>query len=187
MAAAAMLLAAPAYSQQTVETISINPYNPPTPGGGFLSWAYDLTYGTSGLISVRWNTTAAPSNFMVSAVGDLNWTYFDPDPNNFPFSGGSPFTDYSITPRSNGFDLYYSMIYPQQPYPGAPGLWYQPSFVYMASDVDWLANAPSHAAAYITIDQAPVPEPAVWGMMIGGFGLAGVSLRYRRTRALAPA
>ena len=30
-----------------------------------------------------------------------------------------------------------------------------------------------------------VPEPGVWALMIGGFGLAGVSLRRRRTATLA--
>ena len=30
----------------------------------------------------------------------------------------------------------------------------------------------------------PVPEPASWAMMIGGFGLAGGALRYRRRRTL---
>jgi len=27
----------------------------------------------------------------------------------------------------------------------------------------------------------PVPEPAAWGMLIGGFGLAGAGMRRRRT------
>ncbi len=29
----------------------------------------------------------------------------------------------------------------------------------------------------------PVPEPAAWGMMIGGFGLAGAAMRTRRRKA----
>lgn len=32
----------------------------------------------------------------------------------------------------------------------------------------------------ISIDPAPIPEPASWGLMIAGFGLAGVALRHRR-------
>jgi hypothetical protein len=33
--------------------------------------------------------------------------------------------------------------------------------------------------------QAGVPEPASWALMIGGFGLAGASLRRRRAIATA--
>ncbi|WP_256731615.1 PEPxxWA-CTERM sorting domain-containing protein [Sphingomonas sp. dw_22] len=32
-------------------------------------------------------------------------------------------------------------------------------------------------------DPAGVPEPAAWGMMIGGLGLAGASMRHRRRKA----
>jgi hypothetical protein len=43
------------------------------------------------------------------------------------------------------------------------------------------ANSTNTVASYSgTIDVAAVPEPAVWGMMIGGFGLGGMALRRRR-------
>ena len=35
----------------------------------------------------------------------------------------------------------------------------------------------------IPIDPLPTPEPATWGLMLAGFGLAGASLRRRRARA----
>jgi hypothetical protein len=39
---------------------------------------------------------------------------------------------------------------------------------------------------YVTsIQPGGVPEPATWGLMIGGFGLAGAALRRRRTAAAA--
>jgi hypothetical protein len=45
----------------------------------------------------------------------------------------------------------------------------------------WATNPGSITASYSgTIDVAAVPEPAVWGMMIGGFGLGGMALRRRR-------
>ena len=51
------------------------------------------------------------------------------------------------------------------------------------------ANPGSTLASYSgTIDVIAVPEAAVWGMMIGGFGLAGMTMRRRRklgTAALA--
>lgn len=33
------------------------------------------------------------------------------------------------------------------------------------------------------VNIAPIPEPATWSMMIGGFGIAGVALRRRRFNA----
>lgn len=39
--------------------------------------------------------------------------------------------------------------------------------------------------AFVEQDVGPgVPEPALWALMIGGFGLAGAGLRRRRTTAL---
>jgi hypothetical protein len=35
------------------------------------------------------------------------------------------------------------------------------------------------------LDFAPVPEPAAWGLMIAGFGMAGGALRRRRTERVA--
>lgn len=41
-------------------------------------------------------------------------------------------------------------------------------------------NPTSKSAAYSINFDFGIPEPAVWGMMIGGFGIAGASLRARR-------
>lgn len=46
------------------------------------------------------------------------------------------------------------------------------------------ANVSSYSS---TIDFAAVPEPASWGMMIGGFALGGAALRRRNTKTLAAA
>ena len=35
------------------------------------------------------------------------------------------------------------------------------------------------------VSGATVPEPATWGLMVGGFGLAGVAMRRRRTMVAA--
>lgn len=32
----------------------------------------------------------------------------------------------------------------------------------------------------VSVATAPVPEPATWALMIGGFGMAGTMLRRRR-------
>lgn len=54
-------------------------------------------------------------------------------------------------------------------------------------DVTFLFNTNGAPAKDVVIDRVyieAVPEPAVWGLMLAGFGLIGVSLR-RRNRALA--
>ena len=51
------------------------------------------------------------------------------------------------------------------------------------SEVDWAKDIVVDRA-YIT---SAVPEPATWGLMITGFGLAGVALRRRRRALTVPA
>lgn len=47
-------------------------------------------------------------------------------------------------------------------------------------------NGTTRNASFVaSADFAAVPEPAVWGMLIGGFGLAGLSLRTNRRKAAA--
>ncbi|MHA6720045.1 FxDxF family PEP-CTERM protein [Sphingomonas sp. RS6] len=51
-----------------------------------------------------------------------------------------------------------------------------------------VSNPTSTVASYSgTIDVAAVPEPAMWGMMIGGFAMGGMALRRRRSTAAAVA
>jgi len=46
-----------------------------------------------------------------------------------------------------------------------------------------LTSAESISGQFATFGVAGVPEPATWALMIGGFGLAGASLRRRRAMA----
>jgi hypothetical protein len=46
-------------------------------------------------------------------------------------------------------------------------------------------SADVYATFKLVSDSAAVPEPASWALMIGGFGMAGASLRRRRTLAAA--
>lgn len=51
-----------------------------------------------------------------------------------------------------------------------------------------LTNSGSVVSSYSgTIDLAAVPEPAAWGMLIGGFAMGGIALRRRRATTLATA
>jgi hypothetical protein len=59
------------------------------------------------------------------------------------------------------------------------------TFAGTAMSVDFGGSANQVAFAGITINSATpggVPEPAAWGMLIGGFGLAGAAMRTRRTK-----
>jgi hypothetical protein len=58
------------------------------------------------------------------------------------------------------------------------------TFAGTAMSVDFGGSANQVAFAAITINSSTpgVPEPAAWGMLIGGFGLAGAAMRTRRTK-----
>lgn len=58
------------------------------------------------------------------------------------------------------------------------------------SDLEASLNIQTWNGEFVTAsvtfqDHAPVPEPATWAMMIGGFGLTGAALRRRRRVAAA--
>jgi hypothetical protein len=88
---------------------------------------------------------------------------------------------------NNGFKIQFA---------GAPG--YTLNFT---TNLNWTAAFPPTPVAYSNIKSqvngagtisraqisvlsvAPVPEPATWAMMLGGFGLAGIVLRGRVAKA----
>ena len=61
---------------------------------------------------------------------------------------------------------------------------YQNNVIWIGYD-DQINNADdNHDDFIIRLTVTPVPEPATWAMMIGGFGLLGAALRRRRTAAM---
>lgn len=53
------------------------------------------------------------------------------------------------------------------------------------ADPDGLWNSGTLTFTYEPTDvEAPIPEPATWAMMIGGFGMMGASLRRRRSTSV---
>ncbi|WP_294330237.1 PEPxxWA-CTERM sorting domain-containing protein [uncultured Sphingomonas sp.] len=58
--------------------------------------------------------------------------------------------------------------------------WYDVSFTASNSNIAPVSNSASYSFA-------AVPEPAAWGLMIAGFGMAGASIRRRRNVRVAVA
>jgi opacity protein-like surface antigen len=58
-----------------------------------------------------------------------------------------------------------------------------PDFSYGGVEFEGIAGSPPEGGPNGAISAAP--EPAAWALMITGFGLAGASLRQRRTRVVA--
>ncbi len=73
--------------------------------------------------------------------------------------------DYIAVKASNGFVLY------QLAAPGSSGSW---------DTFDIPFNQNPHNMSHIAFFGQPVPEPAQWAMMIGGFGLVGGVMRRRK-------
>lgn len=55
--------------------------------------------------------------------------------------------------------------------------------VVVSSDIDFAMAQFRYSSD--AVGASPTPEPASWGMMLGGFGMLGGSLRYRRRKTLA--
>ncbi len=51
-----------------------------------------------------------------------------------------------------------------------------------SGDVTWSNNFGIYDLKFSATVTAPVPEPATWAMMIGGFGAIGGTMRYRRRK-----
>ncbi|WP_213980509.1 FxDxF family PEP-CTERM protein [Sphingomonas sp. dw_22] len=133
----------------------------PTPG----ACTFDGT--TGGIVQTIAKDTTSTDRFYftVATAGDFlfNWTTTSLSLFSASFDGGSAFApvfgqNYSFSVASAG--TYFLEVTSQ--------------------------NGTTHNASFVTsADFAAVPEPAVWGMMIGGFGLAGLTLRASRRKAAA--
>lgn len=68
--------------------------------------------------------------------------------------------------------------------PGDATAFYEFDFSAPTSSITLNYNASSNVVVYSTTAAPPVPEPAVWGMMLVGFGAIGAAMRNTR-RSLA--
>ncbi|MHA6717898.1 PEP-CTERM sorting domain-containing protein [Sphingomonas sp. RS6] len=160
------------------------PVNPSDEDNGALIYTLvprDAEFGFSTLISVRWNTTIAPTSLSFAPIGYTAYYYVDPNPN-YP-----SFTDFGgpqggkVTYYANGFDYFINLIFPQNL--NEPGLHIIGARTTLEFIAQWApGQGPTSALATVAVNAAPVPEPADWGLLIVGVGLAGGTLRIRRRR-----
>lgn len=101
------------------------------------------------------------------AIPNLVFTYVGPD---FRNTGG-PFTPFDFnglgarsTVGGTSLDAFFTLTTKNNP-DGVPGG----------------SNTPVFTLGQVTVPAAAIPEPATWGMMLGGFGLIGLATR-RRSR-----
>ncbi len=103
-------------------------------------------------------------------------------------------TFYNGTNEFGGLEIasfnFYSFIGEEQQAPLSPfqqlytGTEAAPTFLPGTYQLLDFTDVPNSNRYTLTI--AAVPEPATWGMMIMGFGVIGVTLRYRRSAASSP-
>jgi hypothetical protein len=122
---------------------------------------------TGGIVNsiVKGATSTDRFYFTVSSAGEFlfNWTTSKLSLTSANFNGGAAFAP--IFGQDYSFNVLAAGTY----------------FLEVTSH-----NGTERASTFVTsADFAAVPEPAVWGMMIGGFGLGGMALRRRHARGSA--
>lgn len=143
-------------------------------GGGSFDGSYTLTgdvFPTSGVgyfDSFTVNLRDAAGDILLTMMRDLNqgWGYINTAAT--PYYGGVPIYFYDQA----GAD-YLQLIVPV----GFSGT----GTVLTALGTSYAQIAPQNQAT-VTSGVIGVPEPAAWGLLIGGFGMLGTALRARRAR-----
>ena len=123
----------------------------------------------TGSFSLSWLDAGRPAPFLGEQTYNVTLSSLA---GSVILGGFSTTDDSGFTPRSTG------------PFQLASGTSYTLRFQGVAV-VDDTAFIDQVALNTLSVTPNPVPEPAAWALMIGGFGLAGASLRARRRR-LAP-
>jgi len=63
----------------------------------------------------------------------------------------------------------------------SPGSSYLYEGAYLSTPIERFSSSATANPLSISSSAAPAPEPATWGLILLGFGLAGSALRHRRT------
>lgn len=131
-----------------------------TPDGSYYAFLQSLNGSTS---SIFQNVTVTAGKYMVSWLAGGRTNYSGP-------------VNYTV---SLGSQIYSGGLAQAQPFTATSALVTLAAGTY-ALNFSAHANSGDNSALIDKVSIAAVPEPAMWGLMIGGFGLTGAAMRRGR-------
>jgi hypothetical protein len=196
LCAAGALWAGPAAAAQMLATIAGDFNDDPVWGGWQVQIRYDSDLGTTTISPgdlgvLQWDASSGTPSPVLSVTGFVTplggpgapptYDFSFTDATSVTFQRGTDFDHFYVAGADWFVDLgdlhFFGPDHPTDFRFDTP--WSRQIMEYGAWDID-LATGLPHAHGLADVQRLAAPEPATWGLMIVGFGLAGAALRRRR-------